>query len=173
MLFMASSSSSSSSRMRSHALTNIVGLVVMLIAIATSVGSVSAQLSQNYYSKTCPKLFPTVYSVVRSAVSKERRMGASLLRLFFHDCFVNVLNYIPYFSSLSARSTRHPLYDRSQCCTHTHTAWACLLFSLPASRSNCICTLLFASERTEQQAYVYMYMFVNSHDTNAIRIDVH
>ncbi|KAF7153478.1 hypothetical protein RHSIM_Rhsim01G0241700 [Rhododendron simsii] len=31
----------------------------------------------------------TVQSVVKSAVSKEKRMGASLLRLHFHDCFVN------------------------------------------------------------------------------------
>ncbi|PWA81822.1 peroxidase 4 [Artemisia annua] len=30
-----------------------------------------------------------VGSVIRSAVSREKRMGASLLRLHFHDCFVN------------------------------------------------------------------------------------
>eukprot|EP00257_Ricinus_communis_P015847 XP_015573840.1 peroxidase 4-like [Ricinus communis] len=52
-------------------------------------GSSSAQLSTNFYSKSCPKLFSTVRSVVQGAVSKERRMGASLVRLFFHDCFVN------------------------------------------------------------------------------------
>jgi len=27
---------------------------------------------------------------VEAAVQKEKRMGASLLRLHFHDCFVNV-----------------------------------------------------------------------------------
>ncbi|KAH9668244.1 peroxidase 52 [Citrus sinensis] len=52
-------------------------------------GKSSAQLSTNFYSKTCPKLLNTVKSAVQSAVSKERRMGASLLRLHFHDCFVN------------------------------------------------------------------------------------
>uniref|UniRef100_A0A2P2LJ98 peroxidase n=1 Tax=Rhizophora mucronata TaxID=61149 RepID=A0A2P2LJ98_RHIMU len=52
-------------------------------------GTSSAQLSTTFYSKCCPKLFSTVRSVVQSAVSKERRMGASLVRLFFHDCFVN------------------------------------------------------------------------------------
>jgi len=52
-------------------------------------GSVNAQLSTNFYSSSCPKLFSTVKSTVQSAISKEARMGASLLRLFFHDCFVN------------------------------------------------------------------------------------
>ncbi|KAF5467497.1 hypothetical protein F2P56_017318 [Juglans regia] len=52
-------------------------------------GSINAQLSTGFYSSSCPKLFSTVKSTVQSAISKETRMGASLLRLFFHDCFVN------------------------------------------------------------------------------------
>ncbi|XP_058110569.1 peroxidase P7-like [Magnolia sinica] len=52
-------------------------------------GSSMAQLSTNYYSKSCPSVFSTVKSTVQSAISKEQRMGASLLRLHFHDCFVN------------------------------------------------------------------------------------
>ncbi|KAK4764520.1 hypothetical protein SAY87_013958 [Trapa incisa] len=54
----------SSWRMRSGGFANIVTLVVMITAISTLVGSASAHLSQNYYSKTCPKLFPSVYSVL-------------------------------------------------------------------------------------------------------------
>ncbi|RDX61043.1 Peroxidase 4 [Mucuna pruriens] len=53
------------------------------------IGSSSAQLSEDFYTQKCPKLFYVVKSVVQSAISKEPRMGASLLRLFFHDCFVN------------------------------------------------------------------------------------
>nr|AAX44001.2 putative secretory peroxidase [Catharanthus roseus] len=53
------------------------------------IGSSSAQLSTDYYSKSCPNVFNTVKSQVHSAILKEARMGASLLRLFFHDCFVN------------------------------------------------------------------------------------
>ncbi|KAJ9553310.1 hypothetical protein OSB04_017355 [Centaurea solstitialis] len=64
-------------------------VLVKLVFIMIFVGVVSAQLSTNYYSKSCPKLFPTVKSVVQSAIWKEKRMGASLLRLHFHDCFVN------------------------------------------------------------------------------------
>ncbi|KAH7553937.1 hypothetical protein ACOSP7_029130 [Xanthoceras sorbifolium] len=46
-------------------------------------------LSPHYYEHVCPKALPTIKRVVEAAVHKERRMGASLLRLHFHDCFVN------------------------------------------------------------------------------------
>ncbi|PPD80599.1 hypothetical protein GOBAR_DD22464 [Gossypium barbadense] len=52
-------------------------------------GSTNAKLSTNFYSKSCPNLLPIVKFIVHSAIMKEARMGASLLRLFFHDCFVN------------------------------------------------------------------------------------
>ncbi|KAF7833825.1 peroxidase 4-like [Senna tora] len=48
-----------------------------------------SQLSPNYYHQSCPKLPFIVKSVVQSAVSKQPRLAASILRLFFHDCFVN------------------------------------------------------------------------------------
>ncbi|XP_042518348.1 cationic peroxidase 1-like [Macadamia integrifolia] len=52
-------------------------------------GLASAQLSPNFYASSCPQALSTIKSVVDSVVSQERRMGASLLRLHFHDCFVN------------------------------------------------------------------------------------
>nr|GMD28181.1 peroxidase 4-like [Ipomoea batatas] len=63
-------------------------VVVIALIISILSGSTSAQLSTNFYSKSCPNLLATVKSVVKSAVNKEKRMGASLLRLHFHDCFV-------------------------------------------------------------------------------------
>ncbi|XP_054818135.1 peroxidase 4-like [Prosopis cineraria] len=72
---------------RSSSCSAIVELAFLLMMMVT--GSYSAQLSPNFYSKSCPKVFKSVNSVVHSAISKEHRMGASLLRLFFHDCFVN------------------------------------------------------------------------------------
>ncbi|URE08711.1 peroxidase [Musa troglodytarum] len=60
--------------------------VVLLLSV---LGSASAQLSTGFYSSLCPNLLSTVKPVVQSAISSEKRMGASLLRLFFHDCFVN------------------------------------------------------------------------------------
>ncbi|XP_042480458.1 cationic peroxidase 1-like [Macadamia integrifolia] len=53
------------------------------------VGMASAQLSSTYYNTSCPNALSTIKSAVDSAVDSESRMGASLLRLQFHDCFVN------------------------------------------------------------------------------------
>ncbi|MBA0746295.1 hypothetical protein Gogos_008829 [Gossypium gossypioides] len=63
---------------------------LLLLVVFWGISSSSnAQLSTHYYSKSCPNLFSTVKFTVHSAIVKEARMGASLLRLFFHDCFVN------------------------------------------------------------------------------------
>ncbi|KAB1225697.1 Peroxidase 4 [Morella rubra] len=64
-------------------------VVVTLAILVVFTGSSSAQLSTSFYSKRCPKVFSTVQSVVKHAISVEARLGASLLRLHFHDCFVN------------------------------------------------------------------------------------
>ncbi|TMW80550.1 hypothetical protein EJD97_018496, partial [Solanum chilense] len=42
-----------------------------------------------YYDTTCPNLTKIVRNGVWSAISNDTRMPASLLRLHFHDCFVN------------------------------------------------------------------------------------
>ncbi|BFG22951.1 hypothetical protein CerSpe_092250 [Prunus speciosa] len=59
--------------------------LALLLHMATSI----AQLSTNFYSSSCPRVFPAVRTTVQSAIRNEARMGASLLRLHFHDCFVN------------------------------------------------------------------------------------
>lgn len=69
---------------------NKIAMTFTLALLAIFMESSSAQLSPNFYYKSCPKLLGIVRAGVRSAVAKEARMGASLLRLHFHDCFVNV-----------------------------------------------------------------------------------
>ncbi|KAF3551612.1 hypothetical protein DY000_02001134, partial [Brassica cretica] len=64
-------------------------LTVMLIIIMWSCCYSHAQLSSDFYKESCPSLFYVVRREVQRAVTRERRMAASLLRLFFHDCFVN------------------------------------------------------------------------------------
>ncbi|GKU91286.1 hypothetical protein SLEP1_g5185 [Rubroshorea leprosula] len=63
-------------------------LLLMVAVIASSV-QVHGKLSPTYYSSTCPKALSIVQAGVEAAIKKEARMGASLLRLHFHDCFVN------------------------------------------------------------------------------------
>ncbi|RLM78620.1 hypothetical protein C2845_PM12G07880 [Panicum miliaceum] len=60
----------------------------LFLALLLLSGAAYGQLSTSFYATTCPGLESTVRSVVSSAIASDRRMGASLLRLFFHDCFV-------------------------------------------------------------------------------------
>ncbi|CAL0324647.1 unnamed protein product [Lupinus luteus] len=52
-------------------------------------GIAFAQLQPiTFYDSRCPGALVTIKKSISLAVSKDRRMGASLLRLHFHDCFV-------------------------------------------------------------------------------------
>ncbi|KAG5255172.1 lignin-forming anionic peroxidase [Salix suchowensis] len=62
--------------------------VVFSIFLISSCFPCQAQLSSNFYDSTCPNALTTIRTVIRRAVSSERRMAASLIRLHFHDCFV-------------------------------------------------------------------------------------
>jgi peroxidase len=68
--------------------SSMIGFSLLVLVL---IGNTNATLSKDYYYNSCPKLYETVKCTVESAIAKETRMGASLLRLFFHDCFVNVL----------------------------------------------------------------------------------
>lgn len=61
----------------------------LVVLFSILMGVASAQLSSTFYSSSCPNVLSTIKAEVKSAVSNEARMGASLLRLHFHDCFVN------------------------------------------------------------------------------------
>ncbi|KAJ6383305.1 hypothetical protein OIU78_026730 [Salix suchowensis] len=50
---------------------------------------VNAQLTPDFYDKVCPQALPIIRQITKLAILREPRMGASLLRLHFHDCFVN------------------------------------------------------------------------------------
>ena len=82
-------------------------------------GVTSAQLSSNFYSSSCPNALSTIQSAVQSAVNNESRMGASLLRLHFHDCFVNA-SPLNFYSSWLNWTTL--------CCIHC--AYHLLLFKI-------------------------------------------
>lgn len=63
-------------------ITSVVTMVVVVVSVDAD------QLSTNYYA-TCPKALTIIRNTVANVVTKDQRMAASLLRLHFHDCFVN------------------------------------------------------------------------------------
>ncbi|NP_001313858.1 peroxidase P7-like precursor [Gossypium hirsutum] len=63
--------------------------IVTLLIVMLSCHAANAQLSPNFYASSCPNLQTIVRNAMSRAVNRETRIGASILRLFFHDCFVN------------------------------------------------------------------------------------
>ncbi|KAL2342131.1 hypothetical protein Fmac_010071 [Flemingia macrophylla] len=51
-------------------------------------GGSEGQLQVGFYSNTCPQVDSIVNAIVRDAVLSDPNMAAVLLRLHFHDCFV-------------------------------------------------------------------------------------
>ncbi|XP_057825261.1 cationic peroxidase 1 [Cryptomeria japonica] len=68
--------------------TSLFACITALLIILCFRAS-NGQLSPTFYATSCPLALSTVKTAVTAAVAKEKRMAASLLRLHFHDCFVN------------------------------------------------------------------------------------
>jgi peroxidase len=84
---------SSSSAPRAAA---VAGVLAVLVAVLCLHGA-TAQLCEEYYDDTCPDAYDTVKQVLIDAHDSDTRIFASLIRLHFHDCFVQVINLLcPY-----------------------------------------------------------------------------
>ncbi|XP_037437551.1 peroxidase 70-like [Triticum dicoccoides] len=59
--------------------------VVLILCLAAAA---LAQLSTTFYDKSCPLALEKIQNSAATAVKNDRRMAASLLRMHFHDCFV-------------------------------------------------------------------------------------
>lgn len=62
--------------------------LITLISLVVVVVQCQAQLSTTFYDSSCPNATTIIRDSIRRAISRERRMAASLIRLHFHDCFV-------------------------------------------------------------------------------------
>ncbi|CAH9093633.1 unnamed protein product [Cuscuta epithymum] len=62
-------------------------LAIMLAILFFS--EANGQLSATFYSTTCSNVSAIVRTVLQQALQNDPRIGASLIRLHFHDCFVN------------------------------------------------------------------------------------
>lgn len=63
-------------------------IIVLLVSLSSFLAN--GQLDYYYYS-SCPNLPMIVRYGVWAAMKNDTRVAASLLRLHFHDCFVNVM----------------------------------------------------------------------------------
>ncbi|XP_077230259.1 peroxidase A2-like isoform X1 [Tasmannia lanceolata] len=64
-------------------------LLVGTIVLTLLIGGSNSQLSATFYSTTCPNVTSIVSNVIQQALQSDTRIAASLLRLHFHDCFVD------------------------------------------------------------------------------------
>ncbi|CAI9287081.1 unnamed protein product [Lactuca saligna] len=72
-------------------------LILLVLVLATFTTVAQGQDSRGrgqgtrvgFYRATCPRVESIVQSAVRSAVQSNRTIAPGLLRMFFHDCFVN------------------------------------------------------------------------------------
>jgi len=76
-------------RRRRHLL--LAAAAVVLVA-AITLPSTEAKLSPDYYRSTCPDVEAIVRAVVAKKVNETFVTVPATLRLFFHDCFVEVSN---------------------------------------------------------------------------------
>ena len=66
-------------------------VVAALSFVVLLQGSLSnAQLNPTFYDQTCPNVTNIIRDVLVNASLSDPRIGASLIRLHFHDCFVQV-----------------------------------------------------------------------------------
>ena len=76
---------------------NSLGLTTTLCCVLVVLGTLHCfsceQLDPLFYNTTCPNVSSIVTDVLTNVSQSDPRMLASLIRLHFHDCFVQV-NYI-------------------------------------------------------------------------------
>lgn len=93
-----------------RALLLMVVVVVMLVNMQGR-GS-EAQLVENFYSSSCPNVESIVKQAVSTKFSQTFTTIPATLRLFFHDCFVEVhISYSFLYSSCTFKLKIHVIYD--------------------------------------------------------------
>ncbi|KAL3818927.1 hypothetical protein ACJIZ3_004832 [Penstemon smallii] len=61
----------------------------ILLFLSLAVSAVASPLRPKFYSESCPQAEQIVRDVMKKAMERETRSVASVMRLQFHDCFVN------------------------------------------------------------------------------------
>ncbi|KAL3510478.1 hypothetical protein ACH5RR_029879 [Cinchona calisaya] len=66
--------------------------VLLLFLANNNIIQSEAQLAPTFYDSRCPRALDTIRTLIRQAISHKRRSLASLIRLHFHDCFIQVIS---------------------------------------------------------------------------------
>ncbi|RCU61451.1 hypothetical protein SETIT_J003200v2 [Setaria italica] len=66
----------------------VVPVALLLLVLCTGSSSAAGQLDVGYYNKTCPAAEEIVRNETAAAVTASPDLAAALLRLHYHDCFV-------------------------------------------------------------------------------------
>lgn len=91
-------------------------LSLYLISLCLFSNPTSAQLRKNYYANICPNVESIVKNAVTSKFKQTFVTVPATIRLFFHDCFVQVKknSFLEY--SISFRQTHFSnLHEIQQC----------------------------------------------------------
>ena len=88
----------------------LVASLFLVIWFGGSLPCAYAQLSPTFYGETCPNVNNIIRGVLVQALYTDPRIGASLIRLHFHDCFVNVTIFITNYVLFLT------LLDNQTCC---------------------------------------------------------
>ncbi|KAF3544641.1 hypothetical protein DY000_02002080 [Brassica cretica] len=67
---------------------SVVGALILGCLLLQASNS-NAQLRPDFYFRTCPCVFDIIGNIIVREMGSDPRITASLLRLHFHDCFVN------------------------------------------------------------------------------------
>ncbi|KAL6340853.1 hypothetical protein AAG906_031963 [Vitis piasezkii] len=64
-------------------------LLAAALFLAAVLGGSNAQLSATFYDTSCPNISSIVQGIIEQAQNSDVRINAKLIRLHFHDCFVD------------------------------------------------------------------------------------
>jgi hypothetical protein len=87
----------------------LLSFALLALAMVTSVGATELDIA--FYDFTCPDALAIVQRAVHTAMQDDARMPASLLRLHFHDCFVNVSKKLTTTANIQHTSQLENLHE--------------------------------------------------------------
>lgn len=80
----------------------LIHLRTTVLVCLTFLAVAQAQLTMNYYAKSCPKAEKIIRDYVQSRVPRATNVAAQILRMHFHDCFVRGCDASVLLNSTSA-----------------------------------------------------------------------